>query len=66
MAYTTELGTDQRGKKYERILVWPVNVSKTVNGAVIAQEKIKTYRIASIHADTEAEYTIGTYDGTML
>ena len=66
MAYTTEVGTDQRGKKYERILVWPVNVSKTVNGAVIAQEKIKTYRIASIHADTEAEYTIGTYDGTML
>lgn len=64
MAYTTESGTDGRGQRFERILVWPVNISKTANGAVIAQEKIKTYRIASINADTEAEYTIGTYDGT--
>ncbi len=57
-------GTDRKGKQYERILVWPVNVSKSVNGAVIAQEKIKTYRIASINADTEGEYTIGSFDGT--
>ena len=64
MAYTTELGTDRKGKQYERILVWPVNVSKSANGAVIAQEKIKTYRIASINADTEGEYTIGSFDGT--
>lgn len=66
MAYTTEKTVIKDGKTQEKILVWPVNVSRTAAGAVIAQEKIKTYRIASIHADTESEYTIGTYDGTGL
>lgn len=66
MAYTTEMAVDSEGRTYEKILVWPVNVSKAKNGEIIAQEKIKTYRIATINADTENEYTIGTYDGTGL
>ena len=65
MAYTTEDAISADGKPYKKIMVWPVNVSKR-NGEIIAQEKIKTYRIASIDADTENEYTIGTYDGAGL
>lgn len=55
MAYT---------KEGQRLLVWPVKVSKTKAGAVIAREKIKTWRIASINADTDQEYITGTYDGS--
>lgn len=66
MAYTTEEEVDEKGKPYEKILVWPVHVARTAGGAVIAQEKRKTFRIASVSADTEQEYTIGTYDGSGL
>lgn len=57
MAYTKE-GT--------KLMVWPVKVSKTATGAVIAKEKIKTWRIASIYADTDQEYITGTYNGSSL
>lgn len=57
MAYT---------KEGNKILVWPVNISRTQGGAVIAREKIKTFRIASIHADTDQEYITGTYNGSSL
>jgi len=53
-------------KEGDKILVWPVKISRTESGAVIAREKIKTFRIAAINADTDQEYTIGTYDGTSL
>ena len=45
----------------ERILVWPVRISKDQYGNVIAREKITTSRITTINADTEDEFTIGTY-----
>ncbi len=57
MAYT---------KEGNKILVWPVKISRTQGGAVIAREKIKTFRIASIHADTDQEYITGTYNGSSL
>ena len=57
MAYTKE-GT--------KLMVWPVKISKTATGAVIAREKIKTWRIASINADTNQEYITGTYNGNNL
>lgn len=57
MAYT---------KEGEKLLVWPVKVSETEAGAVIAREKIRTFRIASINADTDQEYITGTYDGSSL
>lgn len=66
MAYTTEMAVDDAGRPYEKMLVWSVNVSKTASGSIIAQEKRKTYRIASINEDTDQEYTIGTYDGAGL
>lgn len=66
MAYVKETITGPDGKEKEKIFVWPVKVAKTAGGAVIAQEKIKTGRIASINADTDQEYTIGTYDGNRL
>lgn len=50
-------------KEGQKILVWPVKISRTKTGAVIAREKIKTWRIASINADTDQEYVTGTYDG---
>lgn len=50
-------------KEGEKLLVWPVKLSKNKTGAVIAREKIKTYRIATINADTDQEYTTGTYQG---
>lgn len=50
-------------KEGDKLLVWPVKLSKNKTGAVIAREKIKTYRIASINADTDQEYTTGTYQG---
>ena len=57
MAYT---------KEGNKILVWPVKISQTQGGTVIAREKIKTFRIASIHADTDQEYITGTYNGSSL
>ena len=57
MAYT---------KEGNKILVWPVKISRTQGGTVIAREKIKTFRIASIHADTDQEYITGTYNGSSL
>ena len=59
MAYVTE-------EKTGKILVWPVHVSKDQYGNVIARDKIKTGRTATINADTQTEYTIGTYEGAML
>lgn len=59
MAYTVEEKTGKR-------LVWPVTISRDSYGNVISREKIKTGRIASVHADTEKEYTIGTFDGNRL
>ncbi len=54
MAYT---------KEGEKLLVWPVKLSKNKTGAIIAREKVKTYRIATVNADTDQEYTSGTYNG---
>lgn len=54
MAYTTEAVTG-------KVLVWPVNVIKDRYGKVITRNKIKTFRIATIHAGTVREYVGGTY-----
>jgi len=54
MAYT---------KEGNKLLVWPVKISQNKTGAIIAREKIKTYRIATVNADTNQEYTTGTYKG---
>ncbi|WP_349944904.1 SpaA isopeptide-forming pilin-related protein [Lacrimispora sp. BS-2] len=62
MAYARNSGADP-AKEGQKLLVWPVKVSKTKTGAVIAREKIKTWRIASINADTDQEYVTGTYNG---
>ncbi|WP_312427789.1 SpaA isopeptide-forming pilin-related protein [Lacrimispora sp.] len=58
-------------KEGQKVLVWPVKVSRIPDkagqapktGAVIAREKIKTWRISAINADTEQEYITGTYNG---
>ena len=47
-------------------MVWVVRVSKDRYENVIAKDKIKTGRVATMYADTEQEYTIGTYDGGLL
>lgn len=54
MAYT---------KEGNKLLVWPVKISQNKTGAIIAREKIKTFRIAAVNADTDQEYTTGTYQG---
>jgi uncharacterized surface anchored protein len=54
MAYT---------KEGNKLLVWPVKISQNKSGAVITREKIKTFRIAAVNADTDQEYTTGTYQG---
>ncbi len=54
MAYVTEASTG-------KIMVWPVKISRDSDGNITAREKIKTSRLAAIHAGTEAEYTIGTW-----
>lgn len=59
MAYVTE-------EKTGKTLVWVVRVSKDRYENVIARDKIKTGRVATMYADTEQEYTIGTYDGGLL
>lgn len=56
MAYVKE---ESNGK----ILVWPVKTSWDQYGNRIAVEKITTGRIATFLADTEEEWTIGTYEG---
>ncbi len=53
-------------KEGEKLLVWPVKISQTESGAVIAREKIKTWRVAAINADTDQEYITGTYNGSSL
>lgn len=53
-------------EKTGKTLVWVVRVSKDRYGNVIARDKIKTGRVATMCADTEQEYTIGTYDGGLL
>lgn len=61
MAYTRCISTGP-AKEGGRILVWPVKLSRTADeGAVIAREKIRTWRIASIDADTDREYMTGTW-----
>ncbi|ADL03061.1 SpaA isopeptide-forming pilin-related protein [Lacrimispora saccharolytica] len=60
---TTGMAFTREGQK---LLVWPVKISRTENGVVIAREKIKTWRIASVNADTDQEYVTGTYDGNNL
>lgn len=54
MAYA--LSTDNK------IVVWPTTIIKDASGKVIARNKIKTSRIATIHADTREEYIGGTFD----
>lgn len=53
-------------EKTGKTLVWVVRVSKDRYENVIARDKIKTGRVATMYADTEQEYTIGTYDGGLL
>ncbi|MDW2798787.1 SpaA isopeptide-forming pilin-related protein [Clostridium boliviensis] len=53
-------------KEGEKLLVWPVKISQTESGAVIAREKIKTWRVAAINADTDQEYITGTHNGSSL
>jgi hypothetical protein len=62
MAYARNSGADP-AKEGEKILIWPVKISRTQTGAVIAREKIRTWRIAAINADTDQEYITGTYNG---
>lgn len=62
MAYTRSSGADPT-KEGEMLLVWPVKLSKNKTGAIIAREKIRTFRIATVNADTDQEYTTGTYQG---
>jgi len=50
-------------KEGNKLLVWPVKISQNKTGAVIAREKIKTFRIAAVNADTDQEYTTGTHQG---
>ena len=61
MAYVTDPAAGVSGAREETILVWPVNLVRDRYNHIIAVNKIKTSRIASIHADTEQEYTTGTY-----
>ena len=53
MAYVVEEPTG-------KILVWPVKISRDKYGNITAREKITTGRIATMDADTEDEWTIGT------
>lgn len=55
MAYVTE-------KAAGKILVWPVKIYRDQYGNITAREKITTGRIATIGADTEKEWTIGTWE----
>lgn len=56
MAYVAE-------EKTGAILVWPVKIAKDSHGNIIAREKITTSRIATIQADTQKEWTVGTFRG---
>lgn len=60
MAYVA----DNKGGLTGEVMVWPVTVITDSDGSVLAKHKIKTSRIASIHADTEEEYITGTYRST--
>lgn len=50
-------------KEGNRILVWAAKQAATKNGAVIATDKIQTYRIATFNAETDQEYVTGTLQG---
>ena len=56
---SSDIHSGNNGKK---IYVWPVNIYKDGTGSETF-EKIKTNRVATINADTENEYIIGTYTG---
>lgn len=62
MAFIRNSGADS-AKEGDKLLVWPIKLSKNKTGAIIAREKIKTFRIATANADTDQEYTTGTYQG---
>lgn len=61
MAYLTTAGTEPDAHRPESVMVWPVTVIKDHDGSILAKHKIKTSRIASVHADTDQEYISGTY-----
>lgn len=63
MAYLTQTGAGTDAHHPESVMVWPVTVIKDHDGSILARNKIKTSRIASIHADTDQEYISGTYSG---
>lgn len=61
MAYLTQAGREPGAHAPQTVMVWPVTVIKDHDGSILAKHKIKTSRIASIHADTNQEYITGTY-----
>lgn len=61
MAYVEQAGSGAEPGGREAVMVWPVTVIKDHDGSILAKHKIKTSRIASIHADTSQEYIAGTY-----
>lgn len=62
-AYVNPITGMAYAKEGGKLLVWPVKISKNTTGAIIAREKIKTFRIAAVNADTDQEYTTGMYQG---
>ena len=63
MAYLTQTDREAGARGPETVMVWPVTVVKDHDGSILEKHKIKTSRIASIHADTDQEYITGTYTG---
>lgn len=61
MAYIPQTVAGSKLHRPETVMVWPVTVIKDKDGGILAKNKIKTSRIASIHADTAQEYITGTY-----
>ena len=53
-------------EKEGRVYVWPVAISTTENGTVIAREKRITWRPASVKTTGETEYMVGSYNGSFL
>ncbi len=54
MAYVLEEIIGNAGDAAERILVWPVKVSRDPYGNVVARDKITTFRIATVGENEEA------------
>ncbi|MGL5437497.1 MAG: SpaA isopeptide-forming pilin-related protein [Lachnospiraceae bacterium] len=52
-------------KEGDAVMVWTVRLINDEYGNVISREKQKTSRIASIHADTDQEYIVGTYQRSL-